>query len=312
MFDMWTEEKLNDLLTEPSEALVEDMKRLTGDILVLGAGGEMGPTLCVLAKRAFEKAGNSSRIIAVSRFSGEQERQLLEENGVDTIQADLLDPTQRAGLPQAENVIYIAGRKFGTANQEWETWAMNASLSGVVAEQYKESRIVVFSSGNVYPLCSVYTAGCSEEVPPAPIGEYAMSCLARERAFEFAANRYGIVIDLLTPYRFSVDGKTVEKRFQGGLLGHWSVCTKASVGIFNRLKAVAKDAAIPNELLTLAAEVTDFNAAVFDAKNGFAGCIPGVHEVLRRRGVMEGTWCLDPGEVMSPGQAEEIDRCAAM
>lgn len=128
----------------------------------------------------------------------------------------------------------------------------------------------------------------------------------------YTGNDDNIIIDLLTPYRFTVDGKTVEKRFQGGLLGHWSVCTKAAVGIFHRLKAAAKDCTIPKELLTLAAEVTDFNAAVFDAKNGFAGCIPGVHELLCRRGVMEGTWCLDPGEVMSPGQAEEIDRCAAM
>ena len=179
---MWTEQKLYNLLTEPSGALVEDMKRIKGDILVLGAGGKMGPTLCVLAKRALEKAGSSSRIIAVSRFSGAQERRFLKENGVDIIQADLLDAAQRAGLPQVENVIYMAGRKFETVNQEWETWAMNASLSGFIAEQYKESRIVVFSSGNVYPLCSVQAAGCSEEVPPQPIGEYAMSCLARERA----------------------------------------------------------------------------------------------------------------------------------
>lgn len=201
---MWTEQKLYNLLTEPSGALVEDMKRIKGDILVLGAGGKMGPTLCVLAKRALEKAGSSSRIIAVSRFSGAQERRFLKENGVDIIQADLLDAAQRAGLPQVENVIYMAGRKFETVNQEWETWAMNASLSGFIAEQYKESRIVVFSSGNVYPLCSVQAAGCSEEVPPQPIGEYAMSCLARERAFEFAANRYGTRV-LIYRLSFAVD-----------------------------------------------------------------------------------------------------------
>ena len=117
---MWTEQKLYNLLTEPSGALVEDMKRIKGDILVLGAGGKMGPTLCVLAKRALEKAGSSSRIIAVSRFSGAQERRFLKENGVDIIQADLLDAAQRAGLPQVENVIYMAGRKFGNSESEWK------------------------------------------------------------------------------------------------------------------------------------------------------------------------------------------------
>jgi len=186
---MWSEQKLNDLLTTPSEALIQDMARLDGDILVLGAGGKMGPSLCVLAKRAMSRAGVNRRVIAVSRFSSESERRWLEENGIDVITADLLDAVQRAALPQAENVIYMAGRKFGTQGQAWLTWAMNAGLPAFIAEQYRGARIVAFSSGNVYPLAA--PPGCAEETPPAPVGEYAMSCLARERAFEYAAAQHG-------------------------------------------------------------------------------------------------------------------------
>jgi len=199
---MWTEDKLNDLLTAPSDALARDMGRLSGDILVLGAGGKMGPTLCVLAKRAFERAGLNRRVIAVSRFTGMEERRLLESHGVETLAADLLDPAQRAALPLVENVIYMAGRKFGTQGQEWLTWAMNASLPAFIAGQYRGSRIVVFSSGNVYPL--VPPPGCTEQTPPGPVGEYAMSCLARERAFEYAAEAYGTKT-LLYRLNYAVD-----------------------------------------------------------------------------------------------------------
>ena len=199
---MWTEERLNGLLTAPSAALTVDLQRLSGDLLVLGAGGKMGPSLCVLAKRAFETAGKTARVVAVSRFSGGEEQNYLEENGVETIQADLLDPAQRAALPQIENVIYMAGRKFGTRGQEWLTWAMNASLPAFAAEQFRESRVVVFSSGNVYPLAP--PPGCTEETPPAPLGEYAMSCLARERAFEYAAEAYGTKV-LLYRLNYATD-----------------------------------------------------------------------------------------------------------
>jgi len=186
---MWTEERLGDLLTAPSSALTADLRRLSGGLLVLGAGGKMGPSLCVLAKRAFEMAGKTARVVAVSRFSGREEQNYLEENGVETIRADLLDPAQRAALPQIENVIYMAGRKFGTQGQEWLTWAMNAGLPAFIAEQFRESRVVAFSSGNVYPPAP--PPGCTEETQPAPLGEYAMSCLARERAFEYAAEAHG-------------------------------------------------------------------------------------------------------------------------
>jgi len=129
----------------------------------------------------------------------------------------------------------------------------------------------------------------------------------------YTGNDDNIVMDLLTPYRFEVDGKPVERRFVGGLLGHWAVWTKRAVELLDECHAVvASGGPVSRELLTRNIEVTDANAVLFDAANSFAGCIPGVHEVLRRQGLLEGTWCLDPGEVLSPGQAEELDRIYKM
>ena len=201
---MWTEEKLDALLTEPSPALVEDMKRIKGDIMVLGAGGKMGPTLCVLAKRAIELAGVSKRVIAVSRFTDPIATALLEKSGVETISCDLLNIEQLRALPEVENVIYMAGRKFGTDGQEWQTWAMNATLPAFVVEKFKKSTIVAFSSGNLYPIVPLSDGGCRECDRPGPIGEYPMSVLARERAFEYGANHYGTKV-FMYRLNFAVD-----------------------------------------------------------------------------------------------------------
>ena len=187
----WTEEALDTMLTTPSDALAADMAKLNGDIMVLGAGGKMGPTLCVLAKRAMVKAGVDKKVIAVSRGSDARARRYMEENGVETISCDLLDTEKLRALPDTENVIYMAGRKFGTDGNEWQTWSMNAALPAYTAEKFKHSRIVVFSSGNIYPLVPVTSGGCREEDRVGPVGEYAMSCLARERVFEYAANTWG-------------------------------------------------------------------------------------------------------------------------
>ena len=154
---MWTEERLNKMLTTPSEALSGELGRLEGDILVLGAGGKMGPTLCVLAKNALRAAGVEKRVIAVSRFSDPLVVELLRENGVEMISADLLAPGALDSLPDAENVIYMAGKKFGTDGNEYATWAMNTWLPSRVAERYQSSRIVVFSSGNLYPKVGVHS-----------------------------------------------------------------------------------------------------------------------------------------------------------
>lgn len=157
-------------------------------------------------------------------------------------------------------------------------------------------------------------------IKSAPFNRYQTLDLVRaaacsERADEIAlytGNDDNIVLDLLTPYRFTVDGRTVEKRFIGGLLGHWSVWTRTAVALYERLRAYQDGRPIPQELLSLAAAVTDCNGAFFDVANGFQGCIAGIHEVLRRQGLFEGIWCLNENETLSPGQSEEIDRVYAM
>ena len=191
---MWNEQKLDELLTTPSDRLIADMKKIEGDIIFLGAGGKMGPTLCLLTKKAIEKAGTNSKVIAVSRFTDKFAVNLLKENGIEIISTDLLEPGALDKLPDVPNVIYMAGRKFGTNGQEYLTWAMNVWLPSRVAERYKNSKIVVFSSGNVYPQVSVISGGVTEDIPVGPIGEYAMSCAGRERMFEYAAKTYGTKI----------------------------------------------------------------------------------------------------------------------
>lgn len=201
---MWNEEKLNELLTTPSQALIDDMKKIEGDIMVLGAGGKMGPTLCVLAKNAAKAAGVDKKIYAVSRGSDKIATELMQSNGIEVIAADLLDKEKLYALPDVENVIYMAGKKFGTDGNEWQTWAMNATLPAFVADKFKKSNIVVFSSGNIYPIVPLHSCGCTEEDHPLPNGEYGMSTLARERAFEYAANTFGTKV-FMYRLNFAVD-----------------------------------------------------------------------------------------------------------
>ncbi|MCL2362814.1 MAG: NAD(P)-dependent oxidoreductase [Defluviitaleaceae bacterium] len=188
---MWTEEYLDELLTTPSAALTEDMAKVEGDIIILGAGGKMGPTLAALAVNACKKAGVNKRIIAVSRFGDPFAVALLKKIGVEIISMDMMEPGVLAQLPDVPNVIYMAGRKFGTDGQEHLTWAMNTWLPSLVAERFRNSRIVVFSSGNVYPMMHIRDGGADETVAPGPIGEYGMSTLGRERMFEYASVTYG-------------------------------------------------------------------------------------------------------------------------
>ena len=188
---MWSEELLNEKLATPSSKLIEDMKKIQGDIMVLGAGGKMGPTLCLLAQNAIKAAGGKQKVIAVSRFTDTIAADLLKSNGVQCISVDLMEPGAINTLPEAENVIFMAGRKFGTNGQEALTWAMNTWLPSLAAEKFKRSKIIVFSSGNIYPMVSLNSGGATEETPAGPGGEYGMSCLGRERMFEYAANTYG-------------------------------------------------------------------------------------------------------------------------
>jgi dTDP-4-dehydrorhamnose reductase len=179
---------LEELLSEPTPGAIDTMSALDGDIVVLGVAGKMGPTLARMAKRASEMAGVKRRVIGASRFSSSSpdsplERQL-HSYGVETLRCDLLNPKSLAELPDAANVVFMAGMKFGSTGQEWLTWAINTFLPGLVATRYRHSRIAVFSTGNVYGLSRVSKGGSHEGDTLNPSGEYAMSCVGRERIFE--------------------------------------------------------------------------------------------------------------------------------
>ncbi len=178
-------------LLKPSEALVADIACLEGDILILGVGGKIGPSLAKLAKQAVDASGVPRRVIGVSRLSEPGLREELEAAGVEAIAADLMNEAELAALPDAKNVLYLAGTKFGTTGKEAFTWAMNAYLPGRVADKYRNSKIVVYSTGNVYPLVPVFSGGADESMAPGPVGEYAQSCLGRERIFEHFSQQYG-------------------------------------------------------------------------------------------------------------------------
>lgn len=180
---------LEDFMTTPPAELVAEMKTLEGDILVLGVGGKMGPTLARMARRA---APTGKRVIGVARFSEPGLRETLEQGGVETVPADLLDRDALERLPKAANVVFMAGRKFGATGDVPLTWAMNVHVPAMVAELFKASRIVAFSTGCVYPFVPVESGGATEDVPPVPPpGDYATSCVGRERMFEYFSARHG-------------------------------------------------------------------------------------------------------------------------
>lgn len=209
-----TEAELDAFMTEPSEALVTFMQTLDGPLLVLGAGGKMGPSLCIRARRAAEAAGREDLdVVAVSRFSDPAARATLEQAGVRTLACDLLDPDALADLPDARSVVFLVGMKFGTAQAPERTWAVNTLVPAHVCRRYPGARIAALSTGNVYGLTPAGRGGSREQDPPAPEGEYANACLARERMFEYfsAENgtpvvlirlnyavdlRYGVLVDL--------------------------------------------------------------------------------------------------------------------
>lgn len=186
-----SEEELNDVLTQPRDEVVEALGAAEGDLLILGVGGKMGPTLAKLARRALDRGARAARVIGVSRFSEPAVEQKLRADGVETIAGDLLDPAFLERLPDAPNVIFMAGRKFGSTGAEELTWAMNTYLPGQVAQRFRASRLVVFSTGNVYPLLPVTSSGATEHGPLGPVGEYAQSCLGRERIVTYFSQRHG-------------------------------------------------------------------------------------------------------------------------
>lgn len=184
-----TKEEILGCYLAPSQRLIDDIQRIEGDILILGAGGKVGPSMARLAVEAVRRSGSDKRVIAVSRFSDEDLVNDLKAAGVEVIKTDLLNENELQALPEVPNVIYLAGYKFGTTGNEPYTWIMNTYLPAKVAEKFSNSRIVIFSSGNIYPLSPVTYGGSSENTDTSPVGEYAQTCLGRERMFQYFSQK---------------------------------------------------------------------------------------------------------------------------
>ena len=190
-------EHLEELLSRPTPEVVQTMRRLEGDLLILGACGKIGPTLARMARRASDEAGIERRVIAVDKLIPPRLRKRFESQGIELILADLLERRDLDELPDTANVIYMAAMKFGATGQQPLTWAMNTYLPGLVCERFWQSRIVAYSTGNVYPLVPADGGGATESHPVGPIGDYAMSCLGRERIFTHFSRTLDIPVALL-------------------------------------------------------------------------------------------------------------------
>lgn len=207
------DDELEELLSRPAPAVVESLRRAPGDVIVLGAGGKMGPSLATMLRRAADALHDDRQIVAVSRFSSPDAATRLERAGVRVARADLGDRDAIAALPDAPNVVYMAGQKFGTRELPSRTWAVNTLVPAMVAERYAASRLVAFSTGNVYPLSPADATGSREGDPLTPLGEYANSCVGRERLLEHQSRtagtpmaivrlsyavdlRYGVLVDI--------------------------------------------------------------------------------------------------------------------
>ena len=190
------EAELDELLSRPLPGVGEALAALEGDIVLLGAGGKIGPTMSLMARRALDEVGSDARVIAVSRFSDPASRTLLEDAGIVVHPADLSRSESYADLPDAAGMFYLAAMKFGTSGQEHQTWWSNAAMPALVADRYRGVPSLVYSTGNVYPLSPLGTGGSTEADAPAPVGEYAQSCLARERLFSYASHTWGTPVSI--------------------------------------------------------------------------------------------------------------------
>jgi nucleoside-diphosphate-sugar epimerase len=219
------EDALDEFMSRPTDAVVDLFRRVKGDIAVLGIAGKMGVQLGMMARRAADAAdaaGGSSkrRIIGVARFSDQSAREKLERAGVETLSCDLLDRPQVQALPAAPNVVFMAGRKFGTTGEESGTWASNALMPEIVLEKYAASRIVAFSTACVYPFTAPDRGGSREDDVLAPVGEYAWSTLARERVFDWGSRKRGTPVSLMrlsyaVDLRYGVLHDVASKVFSG-------------------------------------------------------------------------------------------------
>jgi len=254
-----TVDQLEDLLSEPTEAAVKTMAHLKGDVIVLGVAGKMGPTLARMVRRASDLAGVKRRVIGVARFSTSDTQQQLEAHGIETIRADLLKQHELDSLPDAPNIVAMTGMKFGSTGQESLTWAMNSYLPGMICQRYRHSKIVAFSTGNIYGLTPVAFGGSREGDPLNPVGEYAMSCLGRERMYEHFSRtleipmalirlnyatelRYGVLVDLA---QHIAHGETIDLS-----MGHLNAIWQADA---NAMSLIAFDhLSVPPLLLNVA------------------------------------------------------------
>jgi hypothetical protein len=247
------EAMLEEVMTRPDPALRADLAAVPGDLLVLGAAGKMGPTLCRLARRA----DPGRRVVAVARWSEPGLRTRMESWGVECVTADLMDRAALAALPEAPNLVFMAARKFGSTGAEEQTWAMNVLLPAMVAERFAGSRIVFFSTGNVLPLVPVASGGADEGAVPAPVGEYAASCLGRERVFRHAgATRgtacFGVRLNYAIDLRYGVLHDVATRVF-GGVpvplrMGHANVIWQgdANAWALRGLRHAAPDCPVVN------------------------------------------------------------------
>ncbi len=215
-----SEVQLEELLSRPSPADVAFARTLAGDVLVLGAGGKMGPSLARRVRRACEAAGLPRRVTAASRFSEPGVAESLRRDGIEAVPCDLLDPASLDRLPSAGDVLFLAGRKFGSSGRPDLTWAHNTILPTLVARRFASSRIVVFSTGNVYPLVDASSSGSVETDPTGPVGEYAQSCLGRERVFEYFSREHGtrcllFRLNYATDLRYGVLADVARKVWSG-------------------------------------------------------------------------------------------------
>ncbi len=215
-----SEDELEELLSRPSPKAAKVLSELDGDVLILGVSGKIGPTLARLVKRAIDDARLEKSVIGASRFSNPGLRGKLNEAGIETVSCDLMDEDAVENLPDAQNVIYMVGRKFGTEEDSSLTWAINTCLPTIVSKKFRNSRITVFSTGNVYPLVPVSSGGADESAIPNPVGEYAQSCLGRERIFEYFSRRYSTKIVFLrlnyaVELRYGVLLDVAQKVFHG-------------------------------------------------------------------------------------------------